>query len=136
MITPEQFAEIICEDLKLPTSYFSDSIARAITEQIEDFNLNASSMVKEEAMEEIEESRQPAATTEETVNDTEEVENKESNSEPKQGYELRTIIKLDITVGNWELVDQFEWDIGCPNNSPEEFAARLVKDLGLSGEFK
>lgn len=133
LITPEQFADIICEDLKLPPSLFTDSIARSIREQIDDFNLNASSMVKEEPMDEIIESRP----TEEEENDVQvSTTNSENDSEPKHGYELRTIIKLDVTVGNWALIDQFEWDIGNPHNSPEEFAERLGKDLGLSGEFK
>ncbi|KAF1806491.1 hypothetical protein FB192DRAFT_1273032 [Mucor lusitanicus] len=100
LVTPEQFAEVMCEDLKLPTAAFSDQIARSIREQIDDYNLNA------------------------------------SMHHDKQGVELRTLIKLDITVGNWELVDQFEWDIGYPRNSPEEFAHKLATDLGLSGEFK
>lgn len=33
------------------------------------------------------------------------------------------------------LVDQFEWDISNPDNTPEEFALSLCKDLGLGGEF-
>ena len=33
------------------------------------------------------------------------------------------------------LVDQFEWDLSNPLNSPEEFALQLCADLGLGGEF-
>ena len=106
LVSPEQFADVMCDDLKLPTNIFSDQIARAIREQIEDYNLNASSLLQEV-----------------------------HEGEARQ-QELRTVIKLDVTVGNWELIDQFEWDISCPKNSPEEFAANLVKDLGLGGEFK
>jgi len=47
----------------------------------------------------------------------------------------RVIIKLNIHVGNCSLVDQFEWDMSDPNNSPEKFAHNLCKDLGLGGEF-
>ena len=32
-------------------------------------------------------------------------------------------------------MDQFEWDISNPENTPEEFALSLCKDLGLGGEF-
>ncbi|KAG1469085.1 hypothetical protein G6F56_003463 [Rhizopus delemar] len=96
LITFEQFAEVICLDLRLPPNSFIDPIAKSIKEQLEDFNLSS---------------------TQET-------------------QELKTIVRLDITVGNRELVDQFEWDIGCPKNSPEEFADKLVKELGLGGEFK
>lgn len=50
--------------------------------------------------------------------------------------ELRIIIKLDITIDQQCIVDQFEWDIGCKRNSPEGFAEMLVEDLGLVPEFK
>ena len=43
--------------------------------------------------------------------------------------------QLNIHVGNISLVDQFEWDISNPRNSPEEFARLLCADLGLGGEF-
>ena len=38
-------------------------------------------------------------------------------------------------MGNISLVDQFEWDMSEPNNSPEKFAAKLCQELGLGGEF-
>ena len=47
----------------------------------------------------------------------------------------RVVIKLNIHVGNMSLVDQFEWDLSCPDNNPEEFARSLCSDLGLGGEF-
>ncbi|KAL7821524.1 SNF5 domain-containing protein [Trichoderma aethiopicum] len=49
--------------------------------------------------------------------------------------EMRILVKLNITIGQHTLVDQFEWEINNPNNSPEEFAARMTRDLSLSGEF-
>ncbi|KAF6807303.1 swi-snf complex subunit [Colletotrichum sojae] len=49
--------------------------------------------------------------------------------------EMRMLVKLNITVGQHTLVDQFEWDINNPLNSPEEFAATMARDLSLSGEF-
>ncbi|KAF7716139.1 SWI/SNF chromatin-remodeling complex subunit snf5 [Penicillium ucsense] len=49
--------------------------------------------------------------------------------------EMRILIKLNITIGQHTLIDQFEWDINDPQNSPEEFALRLTDDLSLSGEF-
>ena len=49
--------------------------------------------------------------------------------------EMRILIKLNITIGQHTLVDQFEWDLNNPSNSPEDFAARMAKDLSLSGEF-
>ena len=50
--------------------------------------------------------------------------------------ELRTTIKLDITIDQQCVVDQFEWDIACRRNNPEQFADQLVRELGLSPEFK
>lgn len=49
--------------------------------------------------------------------------------------EMRILIKLNITIGPHTLVDQFEWEINNPANSPEEFAANMARDLSLSGEF-
>ena len=34
-----------------------------------------------------------------------------------------------------KLDDQFEWDVGCPTNSPEQFATLYTTELGLPGEF-
>lgn len=133
LVTPEQFAEVMCEDLRLPITVFSDQIARSIREQIDDYNLNASSMMKDDT----EESNEQKLETLDLLAHPEQADKEEIEvNHDKQGVELRTLIKLDITVGNWELVDQFEWDIGYPRNSPEEFAHKLATDLGLSGEFK
>ena len=49
--------------------------------------------------------------------------------------EMRIVIKLNITIGQSTLVDQFEWDINNPLNSPEDFAKSMTTDLSLSGEF-
>jgi hypothetical protein len=143
LITPEQFAEIMCQDLKLPQNIFKDQISKVIKEQIDDYNLNASSIMNKEQVEETLEQKSEALNTLERKGqeETEKGIKKEDftellNSSDKKGIELRTIIKLDITVENRELVDQFEWDISCPRNSPEEFANKLVTELGLGGEFK
>jgi len=53
----------------------------------------------------------------------------------EENTDQRVIIKLNIHVGNVSLVDQFEWDISEPQNSPEEFAKTLAAELGLGGEF-
>ncbi|KAG2232718.1 hypothetical protein INT48_000075 [Thamnidium elegans] len=132
LITPEQFADVICEDLKLPQNIFMEQIAKAIKEQIDDYNLNASSMMKEDTEESVEQKSETLHTIAQESNDMP-VTLVDSHG---KGIELRTIIKLDITVGNRELVDQFEWDISCPRNSPEEFANILTTELGLGGEFK
>jgi SWI/SNF-related matrix-associated actin-dependent regulator of chromatin subfamily B protein 1 len=61
--------------------------------------------------------------------------------DPSQPYaafkndEMRILIKLNITIGQHTLVDQFEWEINNPLNAPEEFARQMAADLSLSGEF-
>ncbi|KAF3045118.1 SWI/SNF chromatin-remodeling complex subunit [Didymella heteroderae] len=60
------------------------------------------------------------------------------SSQPYSAYkndEMRILIKLNITIGQHTLVDQFEWEINNPLNSPEEFAKQMAADLSLSGEF-
>lgn len=49
--------------------------------------------------------------------------------------EMRILIKLNITIGQNTLIDQFEWEINNPHNSPEEFARQMTHDLSLAGEF-
>ena len=45
-------------------------------------------------------------------------------------------MKLDITVGEMQLDDQFEWDIKSLDPTPEQFAEIYSSDLSLAGEFK
>ncbi|KAL9628205.1 MAG: hypothetical protein Q9164_007359, partial [Protoblastenia rupestris] len=49
--------------------------------------------------------------------------------------EMRITIKLNITIGQHTLVDQFEWDINNSSDAAELFARQMAKDLSLSGEF-
>ncbi|KAI5781182.1 hypothetical protein EDC01DRAFT_718571 [Geopyxis carbonaria] len=49
--------------------------------------------------------------------------------------DMRVLIKLNITIGQHTLMDQFEWDLNNPLNSPEEFAQLLTREFSLSGEF-
>lgn len=49
--------------------------------------------------------------------------------------DLRILIKLDIIIGQHQLVDQFEWDMNCPDNSPEQFGETMCRDLALPYEF-
>ena len=38
LITPEQFAQILCDDLDLPTSSFVPAISQSIRQQVEQFS--------------------------------------------------------------------------------------------------
>ncbi|ORX50485.1 SNF5-domain-containing protein [Hesseltinella vesiculosa] len=128
LVTPEQFAQVMCEDLRLPPSSFIPQIARSIREQVQDFYLHASSMVTNEASD-ADDSTANKEPSDATQPPPHAIATKNNN-------ELRMLIKLDITVGHRQLIDQFEWDIGCSQNSPEEFSEMLANDLGLGGEFK
>jgi len=96
MLTPEQFAELLCDDMDLNPMSFVPAIAGSIRQQVEAY---------------------PDEPTDDTATDQ------------------RVILKLNIHVGNVSLVDQFEWDMSEPQNSPEDFSQKLCAELGLGGEF-
>jgi SNF5 / SMARCB1 / INI1 len=50
--------------------------------------------------------------------------------------ECLVTIKIDLTLNQIVLRDQFEWDVNNPANTPEPFARLLTQDLGLSREFE
>ncbi|TKR78065.1 hypothetical protein L596_018932 [Steinernema carpocapsae] len=97
IVTPEIFAEVICEDLELPIPTFHPAITQAIYQQID------------------------------AAGEAVPVDN--------QLTDQRAVLKLNIHVGNQSLVDQFEWDMSDPHNSPEQFAQKLCSELALGGEF-
>lgn len=138
LITPEQFAEIMCEDLQLPPSTFVPLISRGIHDQLEDYYLNAGSAVMDGDGSDVEkETAEFLAQCKESSNFVVKVDKEEDLEQRKRKHtELRMLIKLDIIVGNRALLDQFEWDIACQRNDAEEFADKLTKELGLGGEFK
>ncbi|KAG2234091.1 hypothetical protein INT48_000268 [Thamnidium elegans] len=134
-ITPDQFAEITCEDLRLPVSIFVPLIATSIKDQIQDYlttSINESTPLDDSAYKVIQEYKKQK-TEHNTIQETSEINEKSAKSAKA---DLRTVIKLDIIVGNRILVDHFEWDITCTKNSPESFANTIATDLGLGGEFK
>jgi SWI/SNF-related matrix-associated actin-dependent regulator of chromatin subfamily B protein 1 len=111
-VPPELFAAQFVEDLRLalPTANpVLDQVQRQMRDQLEDFF--------------------PQVYIEEDALDPE---------LPYSAYkneEMRILIKLNITIGALNLLDQFEWEINNPLNSPEEFAKSLSREMGLSGEF-
>lgn len=106
------FAENLVEDFQLPPDLRApliQQVEREILEQIQDYYPHA--FLDEEPLD-------PHLPYSAYKND-----------------EMRIVIKLNITIGQHTLVDQFEWDISDPLNSPEEFARQMSADLALSGEF-
>ena len=112
VVTPGLFAEQLVEDFKLPLDQcvsLVQIVRESIEEQVHDFHPQV--FIDEEALD-------PHLPYNAYKND-----------------EMRITIKLNITIGQHTLVDQFEWEINNPVNSPEEFARQMAQDLSLSGEF-
>ncbi|KAI9692680.1 MAG: SWI/SNF chromatin-remodeling complex subunit [Bogoriella megaspora] len=111
-VPPELFAETLVEDFNLPRETFphiARQVNHEIVEQLQDYYPHL--YLEGEATD-------PYVPYQAHKND-----------------EMRILIKLDITIGQLELVDQFEWDINNSNNDPEVFARQMASDLSLSGEF-
>ena len=112
VVTPDLFAEKLVEDLGLApetSTPLARQISQSIREQLTDYYPQVH--MHEEALD-------PHLPYTAYRND-----------------EMRILVKLNITIGQHTLIDQFEWDINDPQNSPEEFAMRMTDDLSLSGEF-
>ncbi len=62
---------------------------------------------------------------------------------PSTEHEWRTLVKLDLQVGSIHLMDQFEWPLAPQSHpasiehvpTPETFAQQICADLGIGGEF-
>ncbi|KAL8914507.1 MAG: hypothetical protein Q9171_000860 [Xanthocarpia ochracea] len=106
------FAEGLVEDFKLPPEQCGpivDQVYSSIEEQIRDYHPQV--FIREEALD-------PHL--------------------PYHAYkddEMRITVKLNITIGQQTLVDQFEWDMNNPMNCAEDFAKSMTHDLSLPGEF-
>ncbi|TKA64587.1 hypothetical protein B0A49_08821 [Cryomyces minteri] len=112
VVPSELFAENLVEDFRLPpesSHQLVRQVHQEIQEQIQDFYPHV--FIDEEALD-------PHLPYHAYKND-----------------EMRILIKLNITIGQITLVDQFEWDVNNPLNSPDEFARSMARDLSLSGEF-
>uniref|UniRef100_A0A060T6D0 ARAD1C18546p n=1 Tax=Blastobotrys adeninivorans TaxID=409370 RepID=A0A060T6D0_BLAAD len=107
-LTVAQFSENLLDDFSIPIQY-APQVAQAITEQINDFHPHVYS------------SEDPTTVATADL--------------PDRDDDLRILIKLDITIGQHNLVDQFEWDINCPENNPEQFAEVMCNEMCLPGEF-
>ena len=109
---PDLFAQQLVEDFKLPLEQCGplvQQVSASLKEQIQDYHPHI--FIEEEALD-------PHL--------------------PYNAYkddEMRITIKLNITIGQHTLVDQFEWEINNPLNSPESFAEQMTRDLSLAGEF-
>ncbi|KAM0755771.1 SNF5-domain-containing protein [Meredithblackwellia eburnea MCA 4105] len=154
IVTPEVFASHLCEDLRLPFNPFYKEIVSQIKRHIEDASLaeeyeaylgDRLDGVREENRQWFEELKYKRKLDEEgfpilipeEMDETEQpLTLRDFQRQEGRDEELRVLIKLDITLDSFQLVDKFEWDISDPHNSPEAFAEIFAADLGLGGEFK
>lgn len=120
LMTPEMFAEILCDDLDLNPLAFVPAVASAIRQQIESYPTD--SILEEQADQRVIIKVSPSVL---------------KHLDPRVHWSLRALcgLQLNIHVGNISLVDQFEWDMSEKENSPESFALKLCSELGLGGEF-
>ena len=112
VVPMDLFAEKLVEDFNLPLEQCGplvQQVCATMQEQIQDFHPHV--FIQEDALD-------PHLAYHAYKND-----------------EMRITIKLNITIGQHTLVDQFEWEINDPQNVPEEFARQMTRDLSLSGEF-
>ncbi|KAL9090807.1 MAG: hypothetical protein Q9159_001748 [Coniocarpon cinnabarinum] len=112
VVNPQTFVAGLIEDFKLPSeahNHFLREAHKSLVEQIEDFHPH------------------PAI-----------VDDALDSTFPYAAYkndEIRVQIKLNITIGQHQLTDQFDWDINNSTNSPEQFARQMARDMSLSGDF-
>ncbi|KAJ1972325.1 SWI/SNF chromatin-remodeling complex subunit [Dimargaris xerosporica] len=130
LISHEQFAETLCEDMALPAPVFVPAIVRQLREQLDDFRLHhyievaadhAATLLPPSPTSTI------AAAGTANNNDDDEDDYVYDNATVQASlhsvadstlaslstsHDLRVVIRVDVTVGNVELMDQFEWDIG------------------------
>lgn len=105
-MTPERFADILCEDLHLPPAQFVDAIVASIREQLEEYHLYAPNAhmkepVENKAAEVVEQSNETNTDSDQVMSEVTEPTASESLStqtEPAPSTsteeELRIIIKV------------------------------------------
>ncbi|KDN48178.1 SNF5-domain-containing protein [Tilletiaria anomala UBC 951] len=147
-VSAETFAAVLCDDLGLPAFVFAAPIRESVQSQIQEHSQMQALRPKAS----LPDAAKLAGAGVLGCADRkwwEEMRDKIISGQQDAGYsrrrmedhdgwqtDLRIPIKLDITVGGMQLVDQFEWDISDEENSPELFADTFAADLGLAGEFK
>ncbi|KAJ1967291.1 SWI/SNF chromatin-remodeling complex subunit, partial [Dispira parvispora] len=118
LITPELFAETLCEDMRLPSSVFVSGIVRQLNDQLEDYRVHGDINVAAYQADILTDVLDAEKNSTLCIPDLAPKKSSTVKHEllgPKEGLpsvDLRVTIHLDITVGNVALIDQFEWDIG------------------------
>lgn len=113
----EVFAEHLCEDYGLPQAGFVTEIQKSLRSQLAEHHPH----------------RFPDEQDNSATGRAHEIG---ENYTDKKDDDLRIVVKIDITIGIRNLVDQFEWDINNSQNDAEQFARNLCLEFGLVGEFE
>lgn len=113
----ELFAEHLCEDYQLPRSGFAVEVSKSLKAQLAEHHPHK--FPDEQEGNTIEATQQATSVYTETRDD-----------------DLRIPVKIDITLGTVNLIDQFEWDINNSKNDAESFAENFCAELGLASEFR
>lgn len=160
LMTPEEFASILCEDFDCPQAKeFLPLISESIRTQVLQYSTAVEEDLLAPVIYELKTEEKTKLDTKKISNDNSvAVEKEESNiftpdigsknatpdatevkvveKEQIPSYgDIRILIKLDLHVGSLFLKDQFEWPLFEHSITPEEFASILSADLGISGEF-
>jgi hypothetical protein len=95
VITHDSFAKLLCRDvgIKQPPKALTNQIVASLKDQIDDYFQHSPAAL---------DPREDLTRGNDGVDDG-----------LKDLPELRTVIKLDITIEQQRIVDQFEWDISC-----------------------
>lgn len=145
-ISINDLAQNLLEDFYIPANY-TQQIAQSIKEQLNDFHPHSydNDTLKSNNNPDIEEEPEIKGEKEADQPVTPDPRDKEESKDVQITHEntpvvstdsdMRITIKLDITVGSHNLIDQFEWDMNSPDNNPEEFAEVMARELALPGEF-
>ncbi|CUA72931.1 SWI/SNF chromatin-remodeling complex subunit snf5 [Rhizoctonia solani] len=140
VITPEVFAQCLCDDYQISSNSVVQAVAKSVTEQLQEHRAHIieppSGSRREEVRGEMSEAEQEWWAKWRRREDVNEPEAETEEKDKETNEELRVLVKVDVIVGTMNLTDQFEWDINDAHNSPEEFAEVYCKELGLGGEFK
>jgi hypothetical protein len=145
MITPEEFAAIMVNDLVLIKEFIP-----LIVEQIRSQSQVYSMYLEEEFVDDGS-SAEFIACTRDLPLESDNAQLEKGSKNTRLGTEenventlvsvdsdlndVRVVINLDIHVGSLYLKDQFEWPLFSHTVTPEEFTTILCNDIGVSGEF-
>lgn len=114
---------MLCDDLDLNPITFVPAIAQCIRQQLDSFPAEGESLIEGQTDQRV------------IIKVYQSFYFGQYCFDPLFLIDFFFFFKLNIHVGNISLVDQLEWDLSEPQNSPEQVALKICAELGLGGEF-